>query len=145
MKCVARGVETIWVGVPTAAPPPATFPDTCTVTAVCIIVSVFCAEVPVVVMSHEIKGPSRSVSSTDVQPVHVLGAFHSELLVGPGDLVATLILQVKSQLHTLSIGEAVDVLQPIPELSLQVSKAFLVIAPFPVEVLCPSRHSPLDD
>ena len=103
-------MDTIWVGVPTVVPPPATFVSHCTVTSVCIIVSVFGGEVPVVAMSHEIKGPSQSVSSPDVHPVLVLGAFHSELLVGPGDLVATLILQVKSQLHTLSVGEAVDVL-----------------------------------
>ena len=79
--------------------------------------------------SHEIKCPSLSVSIHEVQLVYVLvlRAFYSDLLVGPGDLVAILILEVKSQLYTLSISEAVDVLQPISKLSFQVSKSFLII------------------
>jgi len=81
---------------------------------------------------------------SDVEMVLLVSSIHTKLLVHPCEFVPLLILQVNSQFHVLSSGQAVYVSQTVPEFRVKVTKSFFIIFPSSIEVDCPIWNSTLD-
>ena len=123
-------MRSIEEGNETAAPvPPPCLVEICTVRTVTVIVTIICTEGIVVVGFHTIRCSCCPLSLTDVETVVVFWAVHSELLVRPINRNTPCGLHVDTKLHLFPGGQAVDVLETKPELTLQISKPLFVCLP----------------
>ena len=126
--------------------PPPRLDDSCTVPiTISIIVTVVCTEGMIVVVCHGISSSCCPLSLTDVETVVVFWAVHSELLVRPVDMSTTRGLHVDTKLHLFPGGQAVDVPEAKPELTLQITKPLFVCLPVFGKVHSATVDPSLDD
>ena len=131
--------------VETAVVPPPCLEGSCTVRITSIIVTVVRTEGMVVVGCHGISCSCCPLSLADMETVVVFWAIHSELLVRPVDMSTTSGLHVDTKLHLLPGGQAVDVPEAKPELTLQITKPLFICLPVFGEVLRTTTDPSLDD
>ena len=116
----------------TAIVPPSTVVCNCTGITIFVIVIIWSGELhPIQCMTCKLISTFSSEPSNS-QWVFFTGTSYTELIVmevGPG-LVILLII------HSSPIGQSMNCLQTIPEVSCQISKAFFIVNPVLIKVLC---------
>ena len=109
-----------------------------------IVISITSAECLVVLMSHSIICVAHTLTLSNGQLILGVCPSHSEELVGPDNGGGGVIAQLNAKFHVFLCGEAVDVFQAVPELSIQITKTIHVVCPVAIEVHG-TIDSPLDD
>ena len=137
---LSRIVIDIEVNMPAIIKPPSSIAFSfenfcCTVTRPLIIVIIICAE------SHAIvwlscKWVSRSDASkpTNSQWILISSTSHFKLIVVKVRSGFVFKFKIYSQFPLASLGETVYVFQSVPELSIEMSKSFLIVTPWSVKV-----------
>ena len=139
-------VSTIKIGIITAVIPPPSFVWHCTVIGPLVIVYIIRSKLVAIMMSHSIKHVVLCPTSCS-QCECVVSTWPTNLyrLVCPVEGHSVSGLHVNPQLHLPVAGETVDVPQPVPELSLQVPEAILIVLPVASEVCLAIGEPSLND
>ena len=118
-------IYSIEIGSIAGVVPPPTFVSLCTLI---IVVSIVCTESITIVVCHSIS-VACPTSCSQCECVVRMSPTNLYCLVCPIEGHTISGLHIDPQLHLPAAGEVVNVPQPIPELSLQVPEALLIVLP----------------